>query len=193
MDSPSVHRKAELRAAALARRSLVSDAAQAVAAEAIAARAAPVLVRMRPDIVAGTMPFRGEVNPWPLLDRALELGATVVLPATTPEGLVFRRWARGQAMTVAPFGMLEPLPDAEALTPDFIILPLAAFDRARNRIGYGRAHYDRAIARLRAGGADPRLMGLALAVQEVAEVPAEAHDVRLDWVATEAELIGDPQ
>ena len=48
----------ELRAAALARRSLVSEALRAPAAEAIAANAEPVLAELRPKVVAGSMPFR---------------------------------------------------------------------------------------------------------------------------------------
>ncbi|MGH6793851.1 MAG: 5-formyltetrahydrofolate cyclo-ligase, partial [Methylocella sp.] len=31
----------------------------------------------------------------------------------------------------------EPLPDAPEATPDLLFVPLAAFDRAGHRIGYG--------------------------------------------------------
>ena len=62
---------------------------------------------------------------------------------------------------------------------------LAAFDRRGYRIGYGKGYYDRAITEL-----EPVLtVGIAYAAQEIAEVPAEAHDRRLDWVVTQDETI----
>jgi 5-formyltetrahydrofolate cyclo-ligase len=73
--------------------------------------------------------------------------------------------------------------------PDAVILPLAAFDRTGHRIGYGRGHYDRVIARLASAAAHPLLIGLAFSTQEVARVPAEAHDVALDAIVTEREAI----
>jgi len=190
MTSPTAHRKAELRAAALARRSLVPEARRGPAAEAIAAHAAPILAALRPTIVAGSMPFRGEVDPWPTLRRAEAMGAAIALPAVAADRLVFRRWSPGLELIRASFGMMEPPGDAEALTPDLMLMPLVAFDRARLRLGYGRAYYDRTIAALRATGHAPMLMGLAFAVQEVAAIPAEGHDVPLDWLVTEAGIIG---
>jgi 5-formyltetrahydrofolate cyclo-ligase len=72
--------------------------------------------------------------------------------------------------------------------PDALIVPLAAFDRTGQRIGYGRGYYDGAIARL---SRDRPLftVGIGFAVQEVERVPAEPHDRPLDCVITEAGLI----
>ena len=69
--------------------------------------------------------------------------------------------------------------------PDFILVPLAAFDRRGTRIGYGKGYYDMALGGLHARGLRPRLVGVAFAVQEVESIPREPHDVRLDWVVTE--------
>jgi 5-formyltetrahydrofolate cyclo-ligase len=67
-------------------------------------------------------------------------------------------------------------------------VPLLAFDRRGGRIGYGKGHFDRAIAAL--ADKHPILtIGLAYAVQEIDEVPAEPHDRPLDIVVTETELI----
>jgi 5-formyltetrahydrofolate cyclo-ligase len=73
--------------------------------------------------------------------------------------------------------------------PDFVIAPLAAFDRSGGRIGYGAGYYDAAIADLAARGRRFRLAGIAFACQEVGEVPVEPHDVRLPLIATERELV----
>ena len=63
-----------------------------------------------------------------------------------------------------------------------------AFDRRGGRIGYGKGHFDRAIAALERQ--HPILtVGLAYAVQEIEQVPIEPHDRLLDVVITESELI----
>jgi len=46
-------------------------------------------------------------------------------------------------------GIREPIPDAREVDPDILIVPLAAFDRAGHRIGYGAGYYDMTICALR--------------------------------------------
>jgi len=80
-----------------------------------------------------------------------------------------------------------PLDDLPA-TPDLVIAPLLAFDRAGFRLGYGGGFYDRTLAALRARG--PLLaIGLAYAAQEVAATPRDETDARLDMIVTEDEVI----
>jgi len=69
-----------------------------------------------------------------------------------------------------------------------ILVPLLAFDRTGYRLGYGGGFYDRTLAALSASGKSLAI-GLAYAGQEVAEVPRDANDRRLDWIVTEAEAI----
>jgi 5-formyltetrahydrofolate cyclo-ligase len=65
-----------------------------------------------------------------------------------------------------------------------VIVPLLAFDARGYRLGYGGGFYDRTLETLRARR--PTLaVGFAFAAQEVAEVPIEATDQRLDAVVTE--------
>ena len=67
-------------------------------------------------------------------------------------------------------------------------MPLAAFDRRGNRIGYGAGYYDMTISRLRS--LKPVVaVGIAYAAQEVAEVPTTPRDERLDLVLTERDVI----
>jgi 5-formyltetrahydrofolate cyclo-ligase len=67
-----------------------------------------------------------------------------------------------------------------------MLVPLAAFDRAGHRIGYGAGHYDYTLAHLR------KLkhiiaIGVAFAAQEIKAIPALPHDVALDYVLTETQ------
>jgi 5-formyltetrahydrofolate cyclo-ligase len=135
-------------------------------------------------IVAGFWPLAGEIDIRPLL-FALHLHHTVVLPVTPKRGmpLTFRVWRPEDPMVVERFGTMRPC--GAELSPDFLLVPLLAFDRRGGRVGYGGGFYDRTLPHL-----FPRFaLGCAFAAQEVAEVPVEPFDVRLDAVATEREII----
>jgi len=69
-----------------------------------------------------------------------------------------------------------------------LLVPLAAFDGLGHRIGYGAGHYDRTLAQLRKFKAIAAI-GVAFAAQEVEAVPALLHDVALDYVLTETQLL----
>jgi 5-formyltetrahydrofolate cyclo-ligase len=181
--------KAALRAEALARRDALPAAARAAAAETIAARPFPVRVE-RGMIVSGFSPMKSEINPVPLMRRLADAGARLALPAIAGRGkpLIMRAWAFGEALASGQWGIREPTPDAPEVAPDIVIVPLAAFDRAGHRIGYGAGYYDMTINGLRAKKA-VIAVGIAFAAQEIAHVPATEHDERLDLVLTENETI----
>ena len=180
--SPS---KGDLRSAALARRDALSDEQRAAAAEAVAKRGMPLSIKPGA-VVAGYSPIRSELDPTPLMRTLAAQGAQLALPAITARGksLVFRAWSPGDRLMLGSLGIPEPSPAAAELVPDIMLAPLAAFDRAGHRIGYGAGHYDVTLAHLRKGKAVTAI-GLAFAVQEIKAVPTQPHDVALDYVLTE--------
>ncbi|MEM6711714.1 MAG: 5-formyltetrahydrofolate cyclo-ligase [Pseudomonadota bacterium] len=126
-----------------------------------------------------------EVDPSLLAARLSAQGHPLALPVLTDEvTMVFRRWTPGDALVPAGFGTVGPGSDKPEVTPDIILAPLAAFTASGQRIGYGKGHYDRAVANMRALGFNPRLIGVAFDSQEVPSFPAEAHDVPLGAVLT---------
>lgn len=187
-DHPNPHGKSILRAAALAAREALSDAQRAAAAQAIARRGLPT--GLPPGaVVAGYAPIRGELDPNSLMQALAAQGARLALPVITARGqsLRFRAWRPGDRLLPGPLGILEPSPAVAEIVPDIVLVPLAAFDRAGHRIGYGAGHYDRTLAQLRKSRVVTAI-GLAFAAQEVEVVPALRHDVALDYVLTEARV-----
>jgi 5-formyltetrahydrofolate cyclo-ligase len=182
--------KAALRAAALARRDALPAAERQAAAQAIAARAFPVRVAAS-SIVAGFMPIKSEISPLPLMRKLAEAGAQLALPAIAGRGqpLVLRAWKFGDPFKAGQWGIREPVAEAAEVVPDILLVPLAAFDRAGHRIGYGAGYYDLTIAALRARKPIVAI-GIAFAAQEIPRVPATERDARLDFVLTEREAIG---
>jgi 5-formyltetrahydrofolate cyclo-ligase len=184
-DVPAGPSKATLRAMALAARDALSDTQRAAAALAVAARGLPFAIAAGA-IVSGYSPIRSEIDPVPLMRALAGQGARLALPAVMARGksLAFRAWSPHDRLLLGPLGILEPSPAAAELIPDIMLVPLAAFDRAGHRIGYGAGHYDFTLAHVRK--IKPiAAIGVGFAVQEIKAVPALPHDVALDYVLTE--------
>jgi 5-formyltetrahydrofolate cyclo-ligase len=86
-------------------------------------------------------------------------------------------------------GILEPVKASIAAPSDLrvIVVPGLAFDAQGGRLGHGRGHFDRLLAQ---SGA--LLVGLCFENRLVETVPMEAHDVRMDVVATEKRMLFAP-
>lgn len=173
--------KAALRAQALqARQTLGGDQA------GIEHNLTKVLRQHMNAVLAGYWPMRGEADPRPAMQA--HPGA-VCLPVVTGKAvpLVFRQW-RGEALVPGPFGTSHPSESSPELYPNILIVPLAAFDRRGNRIGYGGGYYDRTLELLRKRQ-ETLAIGLAFASQELPKIPAEPFDQPLDMVVTCHEII----
>jgi 5-formyltetrahydrofolate cyclo-ligase len=138
-------------------------------------------------IVAGFWPMGPEIDIRPLLHAFHGQGHRIALPVTPKRGLPlhFREWRPGDALARGPMGTSQPGPAAPALTPDWLLVPLLAFDRAGRRLGYGGGYYDRTLASLPGATA----IGVAYSTQEVDEVPAGPDDAPLTAIATERGVI----
>ena len=141
-------------------------------------------------IVSGFSPMKSEISPLPLMRKLADAGTLLALPAIAGRGkpLIMRAWKFGDAFKTGQWGIREPVPEAPEVAPDILIVPLAAFDRAGHRIGYGAGYYDLTIAALRAKK-NAIAVGVAFATQEIPRVPATGRDARLDFVLTERETI----
>jgi 5-formyltetrahydrofolate cyclo-ligase len=185
--------KSRLRAEALARRRRISGEEAQSFAFSLAKTGLELAGKFAPSVSAAYLPLPEEASTVLLLEALAERNFCTALPVTPQIGkpLVFRAWRPGDLTEQGKMGILEPLPTAAELVPDLLFVPLAAFDRAGNRLGYGGGYYDRTLAKLR----ESRkifAIGIGYACQEVEEVPVEAHDQQLDFVLTEAELIAGP-
>jgi 5-formyltetrahydrofolate cyclo-ligase len=178
--------KEQLRREAVVRRDALPADERQAAAMAIAARPFPFAIA-HGTIVSGFMPLKSEIDPLPLMRT---LAARLALPVIAGRGqpLIMRAWAFGEPLDRGQWGIREPQADAPAVEPDIVLVPLLAFDRSGQRIGYGAGYYDMTLARLRA--VKPvTAIGLAFAAQEVPAVPVTPRDARLDLVLTEQEVI----
>lgn len=170
--------KAAARKAAFAVRKEAFARGQGQAAELLA----DYLAGQGGRVLSGYMPMRTEIDPLPAMAAHRgPVGVPVIPGAAMP--LRFREWTPGCALVPGEFGALIPAEGAW-LEPEVVIVPLLAFDARGYRLGYGGGFYDRTLEGLRARR--PTLaVGFAFAAQEVAEVPIDATDQRLDAIVTE--------
>lgn len=170
--------KAAARAEAFARRAEAFAGGQGQAAEILADFLAPHAGK----VLSGYMPMRSEIDPLPAMAAHQgPVGVPVILAKASP--LRFREWTPGCRLVEGAFKALIP-EEGAWVEPEVMIVPMLAFDGRGYRLGYGGGFYDRTLEGLRAKG--PVLaVGFAFAAQEVAEVPTDAFDQRLDAVVTE--------
>ncbi|NTU76931.1 MAG: 5-formyltetrahydrofolate cyclo-ligase, partial [Alphaproteobacteria bacterium] len=96
-------------------------------------------------------------------------------------------WEPTAPLAVNRWGLSEPLATAISVEPTVLLVPLLAFDRRGNRLGYGAGYYDRTLNNLRSCN-DILTVGLSYSAQEVDNVPTGLTDARLDAVLTEKSL-----
>ncbi|MEM6382084.1 MAG: 5-formyltetrahydrofolate cyclo-ligase [Pseudomonadota bacterium] len=184
---PVSESKSLVRARALARRSELSPADRDASALGLVKHSA---WHVEGKVVGGYHAIGHEIDPLPLLDRFNAAGAILCLPVLLDQTtMVFRRWNPARPLVPVGFGTLGPDETQAQCIPQILLMPLVAFSASGNRIGYGKGHYDRAIAKFRQNGADPVRVGIAYACQEVADIVNEPHDVPLDGILTPDGLI----
>ena len=130
-------------------------------------------------------PLPDEVDVWRLLETALAQGRMVALPgheAETNSYAPCRITNLVADLRPGKFGVREPAPHCARLAIsqlDLVLVPGVGFAPDGRRLGRGLGYYDRMLAT-----ACGTKCGLAFDCQVVAEIPAEPHDIKLDYVLT---------
>lgn len=191
LSGDEIEKKQALRAECRARRAALGPDEQQAHAAAFA-RHFLRAVEVGNKTVAGYSAFRHELDVQPLLAMLAQGDRMCCLPVTSPPSreLFFRRWHGKTPMVPGAFGILVPSPEAEALTPEIVIVPLLGFDASHHRIGYGAGYYDATLAALRKRGHKPFTVGAAYSVQQVESIPSQEHDEVLDMIVTEKGVLG---
>ena len=85
------------------------------------------------------------------------------------------------------YGIPEPF-SKKLIYPDILLVPLVAFDKNLNRLGYGGGYYDRVIDKL-SKKKNILKIGLAFSVQKINNVPVTKYDKKLDYIVTDKYIL----
>jgi len=187
--------RAALRAELRQRRAAIAAADRIAAATALAERLEDIPEFITDTNIAGYWAMGGELPLAAIIGGLRARGQVYHLPVIDEHRrLKFAMWWPGMDIATNRLGIPEPAATDASLAPDAIdvvLVPLLAFDRRGHRLGSGGGYYDRSFAFLREveRPSRPLMVGIGYALQELDHIEPEAWDVRLDYVATERELV----
>ena len=100
----------------------------------------------------------------------------------------FVSWKYSDPLIVNKYGFIEPEMNRKTVVPDLILVPIVAFDKFKNRLGYGKGYYDRILRKYLLKNPKIITIGLAFSFQKYKKIPISKFDVKLNYIFTEKGL-----
>ena len=144
--------------------------------------------KIKTKIIGGYYPFNHEVDSIQILNKLEKLGYQISLPKIKKNNQMdFLYWSTKEPLSINKYGIPEPSSNILRY-PDIILVPLIAFDKNLNRVGYGGGFYDRYIQKIKKKKKFI-LIGLAYSFQRVKRIPTNKFDMKLDVIITEKNIV----
>jgi len=133
--------------------------------------------------IGGYYPVNYEIDDLDILKEFEKKNFNISLPVIKKNfDMNFFKWSFCEPLKINKYGIPEP--DSKILVyPDILLVPLVAFDKNLNRLGYGGGYYDRLITKLTKKKKILKI-GMALSSQKIKKVPINKYDQRLDYIVT---------
>ena len=139
-------------------------------------------------IIGGYYPTNYEIDDLEILNYFFKKGSKISLPKIKKKSqMEFYRWHINEPLLINKYGIPEP-ENSYRVCPDILFVPLVAFDKDFNRLGYGGGFYDRYIQKISKIKKVVKV-GLAFSFQKLKTIPVNKHDKKLDIIITEKEII----
>ena len=144
--------------------------------------------RIKGKIIGGYYPYNYEINALNLFKDLEKKNYKIVLPKINNKAQMnFFCWSTKDPLQVNKLGIPEPISNVKQY-PNILLVPLVAFDKDLNRIGYGGGFYDRYINKIKKRKKIISI-GLAYSFQKVKKIPANKYDMKLDFIVTDKNFI----
>ncbi len=141
-------------------------------------------------VIAGYYPSNYEMDISKLFAEIFKKKFKIALPVVkSSSNMCFKSWIYKEPLQINKFGILEPCIKNKEIIPDLVLVPLVAFDKKLNRIGYGKGYYDRSLKKIRKIKKNAIFLGMAYSFQECRSIPVNKHDFKLDYIFTERGII----
>ena len=134
-------------------------------------------------IIGGYYPYNYEIDVIKILEQFEKKNYQISLPKIKKNSQMdFFQWSLTDPLTVNKYGIPEPTSN-KILQPSILLVPLIAFDKDLNRLGYGGGFYDRYIKKVKRNKKIITI-GLAYSFQKIKKIPTNKYDIKLDFVLT---------
>ena len=140
--------------------------------------------KIKGKVLGGYYPYNYEFDIIKILKKFEKKKYLITLPKIKNNfQMNFYNWSTRDPLTINQYGIPEPISN-KVKYPDILLVPLVAFDKYLNRVGYGGGFYDRYISKIKK---KKRIItiGLAYSFQKVKRIPVKNHDMKLDFIITE--------
>ena len=135
-------------------------------------------------IVGGYYPYNHEVDTTKILKEFEKKRYRISLPKIKKNfRMDFFKWSSKEPLSINKYGIPEPVSD-KVVYPDILLVPIVAFDKNFNRIGYGGGFYDRYIKKIKKNK-NIITIGLAYSFQKVKKIKINKNDMKLNFILTD--------
>ena len=140
-------------------------------------------------IISLYYPSNYEINILSIFKLIKKIKLKTLLPIIKSNNQMnFVEWKYLDPLRVNKFGMLEPILQNKTIVPNFMLVPLLAFDKNNNRLGYGKGFYDKFLNKFLRIKKNITTIGVAFSFQKYNKLPVSNLDIKLDYILTEKGL-----
>jgi len=138
--------------------------------------------------IGGYFPVNNEIDDLEILKKFEEKKYKICLPVVKKNfDMDFYNFSFKDPLIVNKYGIPEPK-KTNIVYPDIILIPMVAFDKNLNRLGYGGGYYDRIIEKLMKKKNFLKI-GLAFSKQKINNLSISKYDKKMDYIVTEKYIL----
>jgi len=138
--------------------------------------------------IGGYFPVNNEIDDLEILKKFEKKKYKICLPVVKKNfDMDFYNFSFKEPLIVNKYGIPEPK-KTNIVYPDIILIPMVAFDKNLNRLGYGGGYYDRIIEKLMKKKNFLKI-GLAFSKQKINNLSISKYDKKMDYIVTEKYIL----
>ena len=139
--------------------------------------------------IAIYFPHSYEVNILKILEVEYFKKFNFLLPIIKKNNsMKFYKWKKNDVLLINRYGIPEPV-ESKEIIPSLVLLPLLAYDKNKNRIGYGKGFYDKFLYQFLKTRKKIFTVGVAFSFQKHHKLPNNKKDFKLDYIITDKGII----
>ena len=177
--------KAALRKHLLEKRDAISDEFRNISSSKIYQNLKQVDSYINSHNIACYFSIGSEIDTYDIMLGILEQGKNMLLPKIVDNNLEFYVVPNLEKLEKGAFDIMEPKDSCKkAEKIDCVLVPTIGISKLGDRLGYGRGYYDKFLSSTGA-----LKISLTYSKQIIKSIPSESHDIKIDLIITEDEII----